>query len=40
MSEHTHLHHLNQTLEDMISFLGNQGYECYINDSDIVGILK
>jgi FkbM family methyltransferase len=40
ISEHTHLYHQNQTLEDIINFLGNQGYEYYINDSDIVGILK
>jgi FkbM family methyltransferase len=40
ISEHAHLYHQNQTLEDIINFLGNQGYEYYINDSDIVGILK
>ena len=40
IAEHAHLYHQNQTLEDIINFLGNQGYEYYINDSDIVGILK
>lgn len=40
ISEHSHLYYQNQTLEDIINFLGNQGYEYYINDSDIVGILK
>ena len=40
ISEHSHLYYQNQTLEDIINFLGNQGYEYYINDNDIVGILK
>jgi FkbM family methyltransferase len=40
ISEHVHLYFQNQTLENIVDFLGNQGYECYINDSDIVGILK
>ena len=40
ISEHIHLYFQNQTLENLVSFLGDQGYECYINDTDIVGILK
>jgi hypothetical protein len=40
ISEHIHLFYQNQTLENIIDFLGDQGYDCYINDSDIIGILK
>jgi FkbM family methyltransferase len=40
ISEHIHLFYQNQTLENIVDFLGDQGYDCYINDSDIIGILK
>ena len=41
-AEHTHIFHNNDTIEEMESFLTEQGYECFLdeNGTDIIGILK
>lgn len=41
-AEHTHIFHNNNTIEEMESFLIEQGYECFLDEggSDIVGVLK
>jgi FkbM family methyltransferase len=41
-SEYIHVGHQNHTMEEMVNFLENKGYECYnlIEGTDIIGILK